>query len=196
MAWIGVREWKRGYFRVAIAYMLAFCLVVPVAVLVTLEEARLFTGLTHGDVKLELFNRWGFAKQATNAQIWWAILAGLPACWWLRRFTRAPVFSLMCAVMAALLCLATLLRMGAIGWLDEDPGRLFFQLIPFAGLFMAAGFLFEKLRLPDDSQYFYPLAVALHLGGDDRGGDVPRSVGGVAQEPRRRGRGGRWSICS
>jgi len=160
MAWIGIRTWQRGYYRVAVAYLLAFCLVAPVAVLVTVEEARLFTGLTMGRLDLELFHRVGLAKEATNRQLWWAILAGLPVCWWLRRFTRAPVFSLVVAAMAALLCLATLLRMGMIDWLDRDPGHLYFDLIPCALLFMAAGFLFEHLHQPDDSRYFYPFAVA------------------------------------
>ncbi len=160
MAWIGVRDWKRGYFRVAIAYMLAFCVVAPVAVLVTLEEAHLATALTHGKESLELFARLGFAKQATNAQIWWSLAAGLPVCWWLRRYTRAPVFSLMFATLAALLCLCELLRMGMLDWLDHDPGLFYFHLVPCAVLFMAAGFGIERLRKPDDSRYFYPFAVA------------------------------------
>ncbi len=160
VGWIGIRDWNRAYYRVAIAYMLAFCLVTPVAVLVTLEEAHLFTALTQGKASMELFATLELPKQATNAQLWWSILAGLPLCWWLRRFTRAPVFSLMFAVMAAALCLATLLRMGMLDWLDRDPGRFYFHLLPCAVLFMAAGFAFERLRKPDDSQYFYPFAVA------------------------------------
>jgi hypothetical protein len=160
MAWIGVRDWRRGNFRVAIAYMLAFCLMVPVAALVTFEEARWFTALTRGRTDLEFFHRLDFARQATNAQLWWAILAGLPVCWWLRRFTRAPVFSLVSASLGALLCGATLLRMGLIDWIDHDPGRPYFYLIPCAALFMVAGFAVERLRLSDDSRYFYPFAVA------------------------------------
>jgi len=163
MAWIGIRDWQRGYYRVAVAYLLAFCLVAPVAVLVTVEEARLFTGITMGRVNLELFHRLSFDKEATNAQLWWAILAGLPVCWWLRRFTRAPVFSLMFAAMAAILCFATLLRMGMIDWLDHDPGHFYLDLIPCALLFMAAGFIFEHLHQPDDSRYFYPFAVVFTL---------------------------------
>ena len=160
MAWIGIRTWKRGYHRVAIAYLLAFCVVLPVSMLVTLEEARIFTAVTHGSANLELFHRLGVDKQATNAQLWWALAAGLPVCWWLRRFTRAPVFSLMFSSVAALLCLATLLRMGLLDWLDNDPGRFYFHLLPFAALFMAAGFGLERLGRPDDSRYFYPFAVA------------------------------------
>jgi hypothetical protein len=160
MAWIGIRTWKRGYHRVAIAYLLAFCVVLPVSMLVTMEEGRIFNSLTRGTHHLELFHRLGVDKQATNAQLWWALLAGLPACWWLRRFTRAPVFSLMFSSVAALLCLATLLRMGLLDWLDNDPGRFYFHLVPCAALFMAAGFGLERLGRPDDSRYFYPFAVA------------------------------------
>jgi hypothetical protein len=162
-AWIGVRTWRSGYYRVAIAYLLAFCLLAPVATLVTLEEAHVATALTQGRVNLELFHRLEFAKEATNAQLWWALLAGLPVCWWLRRFTRAPVFSLMFAATSALLCLATLLRLGVLDCLDRDSGRFYLDLIPCAILFMAAGFVFERLRMPDDSRYFYPFAVAFTL---------------------------------
>jgi len=160
MAWIGIRTWKRGHHRVAIAYLLAFCVVLPVAMLVTMEEGRIFNSLTRESISLELFHRLGVEKQATNAQLWWALLAGLPAYWWLRRFTRAPVFSLMFSSVAALLCLATLLRMGLLDWLDNDPGRFYFHLVPCAALFMAAGFGLERLGRPDDSRYFYPFAVA------------------------------------
>jgi hypothetical protein len=160
MAWIGIKHWRRSQFRVAIAYLLAFCVLVPIATLATLEEARLFTAYTHGLAKLELFARLKLSRVATNAQLWWSILAGLPVCWWMRRFTRAPVFSLMFAATAALLCLATLLRMGMIEWLDHDPGRLYLRLLPCAVLFLAAGYVFERLNLRNDSQYFYPFAVA------------------------------------
>ncbi len=159
-AWIGIRTWKRGNFGVAIAYLLAFCLLTPIAVLVTLEEFHLFTALTQGNSALELFHRLEAAKEATNAQVWWALLASLPVCWWLRRFTRAPVFSLMFALMAALFYLATLARMGILDCLDHDPGRFYFRLIPGAVIFLIAGYGFEKFRRPDDSRYFYPFGVA------------------------------------
>ena len=159
MAWIGVRDWRRQYYRVAIAYMLAFCLLAPIAALVTLEEAHWLTGLTQGQKDLELFVRLDATKMATNAQLWWSLAAGLPVCWWLRRFTRTPVFSLMFGTTAALLSLATLLRMGMLKWLDHDPGRFYFHLIPCAVLFMAAGLALEYRRLLDDSRYFYGFAV-------------------------------------
>jgi hypothetical protein len=69
----------------------------------------------------------------------------------------------MYAVIAAMLCLATLLRLGILDCLDRDPGRFYFDLIPCAALFMAAGFAFERRRMPDDSRYFYPFAVAFTL---------------------------------
>jgi predicted Ser/Thr protein kinase len=159
LAVLGIRNWRRENFRVAVAYLLAFGVVTPVAVLATLEEARLATGLTLGLERLELGHRLNFAKQATNLQMWWAVLAGLPVCWWLRRFTRAPVFSLMLATMAALFALATLLRMGAIDWIENDPGRFYFYLMPCAALFMVGGFALERRGLTEDSRYFYPFAV-------------------------------------
>jgi len=92
--------------------------------------------------------------------LWWALVAGLPMCWWLRRFTRTPVFSLVFSSIGALWCLTTLLRMGLLDWLDNDPGRFYFHLLPRAALFMAAGFRLERLGLSDDSRYFYPFAAA------------------------------------
>ena len=160
VGWIGVRNWRREYYRVSVAYLLAFCMLAPLAVLVTLEEAHLFAGLTLGQARLELSHRLQLAKEATNAQFWWAILTGVPVCAWLRRFTRAPVFSLGLAVALAMLSLATLLRMGMIGWLEDDPGRFYFHLIPCAVLFTAAGFALERRGLRDDSRYFYPFGVA------------------------------------
>ena len=163
MAWLGLRTWRQGNYRVAIPFLIALCLLVPVALLVTLEESRLFTGLTQGQDRLELFHRLELAKQATNAQLWWSLAGGLPVCWWMRRVTRAPVFSLLFATMGALLCLTTLLRMGMLDWLDKDPGRFYFHLIPCALLFLIAGIAFERLELTDDSRYLYPFAVLFTL---------------------------------
>ena len=138
--------------------------------LVTLEEARLFTALTQGQASLELSHRLEFAKQATNAQLWWSILAGLPVCWWLRRFTRAPVFSLMFATMAALLCLATLLRMGMLEWLDNDPGRFYFDLIPCARSVHGRRLRLRAAAPARRFALFLSLRRRLHLGRTERSG--------------------------
>jgi hypothetical protein len=158
-AWIGIRLWKRGHFRVAVAFLLAFCLLLPVAVLVGLTESHIASGFTQGQERMELFVRMGAPKQTTNAQVWWALLAALPASLWLRRFTRAPVFSLVAAAACALFGLVTLLRMGALDWLANDPGRFYFHLIPWAALFLAAGFVLERWHKFDDSRYVYPFGV-------------------------------------
>ena len=165
LGWIGRRDWLRGAHRVAIAYLMALCLIAPIAALVTFEEGGWFTGFTRGQIGLELFHKLEFPKQATNAQIWWALIAGMPACLWLRRFTRTPVFTLMLAVLGASWCGATLLRMGLIDWIEHDPGRPFFYLLPCAALFMGAGLVLERLKLRDDSQYVYPIAVAFVWSG-------------------------------
>ena len=101
--------------RVAIAYLLAsaWCCRYPCW---SRGGTRIFIALTRG-ARTGTLSPPGLDKQATNTQLWWALAAGLPVCWWLRRFTRAPVFSLMFSSIAALLCLATLLRMACwTGW--------------------------------------------------------------------------------
>ena len=158
-AWIGLGCWRAGQRRVALAYLLAFCLLLPVALLVGMGEYHVFGGFTRGRKNLELFSEFESFKMTTNAQLWWALLLSLPAYYWLRRFTRASVFSLVLAVMAALWCLASLLRMGLMDWIDNDPGRPYFYLLPCAALFFAAAAGLERLRLANDSRYFYPIAV-------------------------------------
>src|SRR5262249_9205808 len=91
------------------------------------------------------------------------ILLSLPAYGWLRRFTRSSVLSLVIAVMATLLGLVTLLRMGLIEWIDQDPGKVYFHFIPIAILFFAAGLAIERSGFPLDSRYFYPTAVGFTL---------------------------------
>ncbi|HLY15583.1 MAG TPA: serine/threonine-protein kinase [Bryobacteraceae bacterium] len=158
-AWIGIRSWKMQQRRVAIAYLLAFCLLLPIALLVAMGEYGIFNGFTQGRRNLELFSKFDTFKMTTNAQLWWSLLLSLPAYFALRRFTRASVFSLVLAMMAALWCLACLLRMGMIGWIDSDPGRPYFYLLPCAALFFAVAALLESRRLASDSRYFYPVAV-------------------------------------
>jgi len=36
--------------------------------------------------------------------------------------------------------------MGMLDWIDHDPGRFYFYLIPCALLFLAAGWVFEEPR--------------------------------------------------
>jgi hypothetical protein len=158
-AWIGVRCWKLDQRRTAVAFLLAFCLLLPIALLVAMGEYGWFSGFTQGKKNLELFSEFESFKMTTNAQLWWSILLSLPAYYWLRRFTRASVFSLVFALMAALWCLACLLRLGMLDWIDKDPGRPYFYLLPCAALFFAIALALEHLRLAGDSRYFYPIAV-------------------------------------
>ncbi len=159
---LGRRCWRQSQPRVGVAYLLAFCLLLPIAFLVAMQQWGLFTSLTRGSEDWELFGHSAF-RLITHAQIWWAILFSLPFYVWLRRFTGASVFSLVAAVMGALLCLVTLLRMGFFVWINDDPGRIFFNLIPFAVLFFVVGLVIERFRLPGDSRYFYPIAVLFTL---------------------------------
>jgi hypothetical protein len=62
VGWIGMRNWQRDHFRVAIAYLLALCLLAPIAMLVTVEETGLFAALGSGWSKLELFHRLKFER--------------------------------------------------------------------------------------------------------------------------------------
>src|SRR5581483_1952384 len=156
---IGIRCWQRGLLRIGIAYLLAFCLLLPVALLVAMGEWNLFTGLTQNKETLEFFARIEWAKRTTNAQMWWSLFLSLPAFMGLRRFTRSSVFSLVFASAAALLSVVTLLRMGLLDWLDNDPGKAYLHLLPFAVGFFVAGIVIERLKCPDDSRYFYPIAV-------------------------------------
>lgn len=159
-AYFGIRSWKAGRFRFAIAYLLAFCLLLPIALSVTMGEFRIFSGLTRGREDLELFYKFGNTfKQTTNAQLWWALLLSLPAYMWLRRFTQSSVFSLVFAAMAALLSLATLLRLGMLEWIDTDPGRVYLYLIPVSLAYFAGAIAIEYSGRTSDSRYFYPFAV-------------------------------------
>jgi predicted Ser/Thr protein kinase len=168
MAWIGLRSWKQGQLRIAIAYLLAFCLLLPTLMLVAMKEWHLLTQFTRGKESLEFFARVPPFQESgegtpfggtTNAQMFWSLLLSLPAYLWLRRFTRSSVFSLALAVAGALLCLTILLRMGMIDWFETDPGKVYFRLIPFAALYFVAAATIERLRAPADSRYFYPVAV-------------------------------------
>lgn len=159
-AFLGIRTWKQGHFRYAIAFLLAFCLLLPVALLVTMGEGKIFTGFTRGRQDLELFSKLEAFKVCTNLQIWWSLLVSLPVYVWLRQFTRSSVFSLVFAVISALFSQATLLRLGMLDWVKNDPGKTYLYLIPIALIFFAIAMVLERAGSSDDSRYFYPVAIA------------------------------------
>jgi serine/threonine protein kinase len=161
--YLGIGWWRRGRQRIGVAFLLAFCLLLPILLVITMSEWGIFSGLTRGREELELYSKFPAFKQTTNAQLWWSILLSLPAYAWLRRFTRSSVFSLTIAVMAALFSLVTLLRLGLLEWLDTDPGKFYVYLIPIAALFFIAGLAIERSGFPSDSRYFYPVAVGFTL---------------------------------
>ena len=158
--YLGIRCWKQKLPRIGVAYLLSFSLLLPVTLLVAMGEWKFFTAFTQNRADLEFFSNIEWAKGTTNAQMWWSLLLSLPAYLWLRRFTRSSVFSLVFAVISALLCLVTLLRTGMLEWLQHDPGRVYFNLLPCAAGFFVAGLVIERLKRPDDSRYFYPIGVA------------------------------------
>jgi len=49
--------------------------------------------------------------------------------------------------------------MGLLDWLENDPGRAYLNLLPFAVGFFVVGVVLERLKCADDSRYFYPIAV-------------------------------------
>jgi uncharacterized membrane protein YgdD (TMEM256/DUF423 family) len=69
----------------------------------------------------------------------------------------------MIAVMGVVLSLVTLLRLGWLEWATDDPGWFYFRILPVAMLFFIAAFAIEHLRFPNDSRYFYPIAVVFTL---------------------------------
>ncbi len=159
---IGVRCWREGQRRIGVAYLLAFCLVLPVLLMVVMGQYGLLTAPSQNNTDLEFFAQFKSFRQATNAQAWWSICLSLPAYFWLRRFTRSSVFSLVLAFMGVLLCLVTLLRMGLLQW---SPGRTYLRLLPFAVMFFLLAIGIERLRHAADARYFYFFAVAFTLVG-------------------------------
>jgi serine/threonine protein kinase len=157
--WAGVREWRSGRLRVGLAFLLASSALAPTALLVILHSLGFFSGFTRGREDLELFSALGLTKQTTNAQVFWSLVAALPVSLWLRRYTRASVFTLLFAATLASACVSGLLLAGLIEWVEKDPGRFYANLIPYAVLFLSAGFVVEKGRWFDDSRYLYPFGV-------------------------------------
>jgi hypothetical protein len=163
VGWGGIRAWHTGEKRIALAWLLSACLTLPFAFALVFRNAGWFTQLSQGNPRFELLTGAPGWNPITNAQLWWAIALSIPAYFWLRRYTRASVFSLVLAVTGALLCLDTLLRMGLLEWIENDPGRFYFQLLPFALAFLVAGYVVERLGHPSDSRYLYPIALAFML---------------------------------
>jgi serine/threonine protein kinase len=163
--YIGIRCWKQGQRRIGVAYLLALCLLLPVALTVAMGQYDLMTAPSRGDEHLEFLARFSAFRRTTNAQLWWALLLSLPGYVWLRAFTRSFVFSLVLAVMGGLLCLVTLLRMGLLDWLDSDPGRVYLWLLPFAALFFVLGILIERFKYAADSGYFYFVGLVFTFAG-------------------------------
>lgn len=162
IAFIGVRCWRDGQRRLGVAYLLALCLLLPVVLMVAMGQYHI---LALPSPKREFFARFVSFRKATNAQLWWSIFLSLPGYLWLRRFTGSFVFSLVLAFMSSLLCLATLLRMGLLEWMESDPGKIYLRFLPFALIFFLGGILIERRGFAADSRYFYFFAVAFTLAG-------------------------------
>jgi serine/threonine protein kinase len=163
--YFGVRCWRQGQRRIGVAYLLAFCLLLPIMLTVGMSQFQILEAPSRGNERLEFLPRFESFRRTTNAQLWWALLLSLPAYLRLRVFTRSFVFSLVIAVIGALLCLVTLLRMGLLEWLDSDPGRVYLWFLQFAALFFTLGISIERLRHPADSQYFYFIGLAFIFAG-------------------------------
>lgn len=161
---LGLRYWKERQLRVAIGFLLTFCILLPAALLLAMVELGVFA--QRGPQNWELFHRYlppPVIRRATNAQLWWALLLAFPAYAWLRQRTQSSVFSFVAAAALTAWSLVTLMRFGLLDWLAEDPGRAFLWLTPVAAGFFALALLLERRGQPLDSRYFYPLGVAFTL---------------------------------
>lgn len=161
----GVRLWRRGELRSGIAFLLAFCFLLPVALILLLMAMGVSATPVQGREWLAAMDPKEGWKPVTNSQIWWALLLSMPAYVWLRRFTSSSAFSMVLAAVCTGFSLVTLLRMGWLEWLEKDPGRFYLYLLPFAVLFFAAGVVLESRSKLLDSRYFYPIAVAFTYAG-------------------------------
>lgn len=157
----GVRLWRQGNLRIGIAFLLTLCALLPLAALSAMTETGLLATRVPAREWIAAFPAEDGWKPLTNAQLWWAAALSLPVCLWLRRFTASSVFSMAAAAGLCALSLVTLLRMGWLEWLEKDPGRFYFHLLPIALLFFLVAFLLERAARPLDSRYFYPFSVAL-----------------------------------
>ena len=163
MGLLGIRCWKQGALRTGMAFLLAFCFLFPIVLLVVMEVNGIQGRVPKDQEDLEFFSNVfeGYSfNRITNAQLWWSLLLSLPAYLWLRRFTGSSVFSLVFAVAMVLLSLVWLFETGLLRWIgNEEYGDIFPHVIPLALLFFAFGMIIERFRYPADSRYFYPIGV-------------------------------------
>ena len=141
--------------------------------------------LTQGRLKLELFHRLDFAKPGHQRADCGGPSSRACPCAGGCAASRARRSSPWCSRhLAALLCLATLLRMGMLDWLDDDPGRFYFRL---HALRRALPRCRLPLRAPPPVRRFallLPLRRRLHLGGAQRRRGLPRALGRLAEGRR------------
>lgn len=155
-AYTGIKLNRKGEKRISIAYLLAFCLLLPIAYLLTMDVSHLWRAMTQGKQELEFMMQFHSFKRITNAQLWWSIFLAMPGYIALRWITKASVFSLVMAFMASLLGLVTLLRFGMMKWEDY---LVFSRLLWIALIMFAIAFVLESVGQPNDSKQFYPYAV-------------------------------------
>jgi hypothetical protein len=161
MAYLGIRWWNQRLLRVGMAFLLAFCLLMPIVLLVGMGEFNILAQVADENLELlsEEFLPEGY-RAIRNAQLFWAILLSLPVYLWLRRFTRSSVFMVSTAIAGVLLAVVTLLRMGLLQWImDERYTYAYLHLIPVALTFFAVGIAIESRRYSEDARSFYPIAV-------------------------------------
>ena len=159
--WEGLVLWKKNQLRNAIAHLLAVCLLTPITLLVAMVEYHI-RAIPAKNPDWELLHSIsGSFREITNLQLWWAVVLSMPVYLWLRRYTRSSVFSLVASFMGLMLCVVTLSRMGLLEWLSKDHGKIYFRVIPIAILFFLCASVLERMNFPNDSRYFYPVAVAV-----------------------------------
>lgn len=164
-AWIGIRCWEQGQRRIGVAYLLTSCLLLPILLMVGMGQFHILAQVAPNKENLEFLSRFESFRKTTNAQVWWALALALPCYFWLRRFTRSSVFSLVTAFMGVVLFLVTLLRMGMLEWIDNDPGRTYLYFLPFAVLLFLIGGWIDYSRFDADARYFYFFALSFtYLG--------------------------------
>src|SRR5260370_30599451 len=130
---------------------------------IAMGEYGWLRAFTQDKKKVELIARFQPLRKPTNAQLWWAIVLSLPVVYWLRRFTKSSIFALMLSVLLSALCIVTLARSGMLEWLESDPGKVYFYLIPCAALFLVLGQVLERFGQAADCRYFYSFGVAFTL---------------------------------